>query len=332
MACFPELDPNLVKPDPDLARRVPYDLAMYYLALPLAQENGSVSVAMAHPENEAARATLHDLLRAKIVPLRGQSDTIRTAIKQVHQAKSPVSARILTWSANPDLAPVVRQTAVMVGNCLPTIVPVFDAGQVTLATVLSAAGAARPALTIIAPPPDQPVETLLRVASAPLVLIRGPFRSPRQVLVVVRGFASDDLLLELAAPVLRKVATRVVLLPLYDESAPALDQFLCADGPARQHLDGLLQRLDKEHIDAALRVRSGDPVSQVVTELRQGDYDLLVIAAEASGQFVARVLKAADRDKTHTDRPVFILKPTHDFQPRPGMESSENSQPGVSAR
>lgn len=332
MACFPELDLNLVKPDPELARRVPYDLAMYYLALPLAQENGSVSVAMAHPENAAARATLHDLLRAEIVPLRGQSDTIRTAIKQVHQAKSPASARILTWSGSPDLAPVVRQTAAMVGNCLPTAVPVFDAGQATLATVLSAAGAAHPTLTIIAPPPGQPVDALLRDANAPLVLIRGPFRTPRQVLVVVRGFASDDILLELAAPVLRKLAARVVLLPLYDESARALDQFLCVDGPARQHLEGLLQRLEDEHITAALRVRSGNPVSQVVTELRQGDYDLLVIAAEASGQFVARVLEAADREKTHTGRPVFILKPTHGFQHRPGTDTNENSQPGVSAR
>ncbi len=34
--------------------RVPHEMALYYMALPLAREDGEVSVAIAHPENAAA--------------------------------------------------------------------------------------------------------------------------------------------------------------------------------------------------------------------------------------------------------------------------------------
>ena len=313
MTCFPELDLTRVPPDPELARRVPYDLAMYYLAVPVAQENGSISVAMAHPENATARAILHDLLCADIVPLRGRSDTICTAIKQIHQPDSLARTHILTWSARPELAPVVRRTAVMIANCLPTAVPVSDAGCAAMPSVLSVAGETHPALTIIAPPVAHPMTDLLRDASTPLLLIRGSYRPLARVLVVVRGFASDSHLLELAAPVLHKLGAQIVLLPVNDRSERPMDHLLCGDGPARQHLESLLQILEKQQVDVSVHVRTGDPAAQIVAELRQGDYDLLAIAAEASGQFVAHILEGADRAAVCTDRPVFILKPVHEF-------------------
>jgi hypothetical protein len=41
----------------------------------------------------------------------------------------------------------------------------------------------------------------------------------------------------------------------------------------------------------------------------QGDYDLVVIAAEAHGQFVAEVLDQLDGQHLHTTRPILIIKP-----------------------
>ena len=92
-----------------------------------------------------------------------------------------------------------------------------------------------------------------------------------------------------------------------------MDHLLCGDGPARQHLESLLQILEKQQVDVSVHVRTGDPAAQIVAELRQGDYDLLAIAAEASGQFVAHILEGADHAAVCTDRPVFILKPVHEF-------------------
>ena len=139
MACFPELDLNLVKPDPELARQVPYDLAMYYLALPLAQENGSVSVAMAHPENTAAVATLQDLLHSAIVPLRSRSETIRTAIQQLHGRNGMPANRILAWSATPEYESAVRRTAGVFAAVQGASTSLLPTGQIEIDAALSTA-------------------------------------------------------------------------------------------------------------------------------------------------------------------------------------------------
>ena len=60
MAPYLQLDLNSVTIDAQLAHRVPYALSRYYLALPLGQDNGSVSVAMAYPGNAKARLADHD--------------------------------------------------------------------------------------------------------------------------------------------------------------------------------------------------------------------------------------------------------------------------------
>ncbi|MFN2134824.1 MAG: hypothetical protein ACK2UK_02655, partial [Candidatus Promineifilaceae bacterium] len=55
--------------DASLTQRVPYALSRYYMALPLGEENGSVSVAMSYPENVNAQHVLSHLLQARVVPV-----------------------------------------------------------------------------------------------------------------------------------------------------------------------------------------------------------------------------------------------------------------------
>ncbi len=78
--------------DKRLLAQLPQALALYYLALPLAVEEGKVSVAMAYPENETAVISLSHLLGKPVVP-------VRTAVQPLYQA-------ILSQYAPPALPPL----------------------------------------------------------------------------------------------------------------------------------------------------------------------------------------------------------------------------------
>lgn len=304
------LDLDEVPIDPELARRIPYSLAAYYLALPLAQENGRVSVALAHPENATALATLHDLLQVDIVPVRSRAEQIRAAIQRLHGFNGTPSNRFLTWSATPDHEPAVQQTAAGFAAVRDSATVLLHAGRVDMDVALAAARASQVCLMVLSPPAGQPAHEVLSRCSTPLVLVRGDFRPIRRVLVAARGYASDERVLDWLEPFVRTQAVEVVLLPLLSLTVLELEHLLGTDGPLKQHLDHLLLRLTGEHFSASLHMRPGDPADQIVSELSQHDYDLLVVAAESHGQFVSHVLERLQQQRVHQGRPVFILKPT----------------------
>ena len=310
MATYLELDIDEVTIDPDLVKQVPYGLAMYYLALPVGEENGQVSVALAHPENTTALATLGSVLQAEIVPVRGHSEAIRSTIQRLHGLNGTPANRILAWSATPERAPAVQRMAAVFAAAQGTAAAPLDAGAVELDVALTLAQAGQVALTVMSPRADQPLNDVVSRCATPLILVRGDHKPIERILVAIRGFASDDQLLDWLAPLARAQQARVALLPLLDSPMLELEDLLCIDGPAKRHLDHLLQRLTGENVSASLRIRPGDPVAQIVAELSQGDYDLLIIAAEAHGQFVTHVLDVLDQRAAHLNRPIFILKPT----------------------
>ena len=310
MSHYLELNLDEVTVDPELAKRVPYGLAMYYLALPLAQENDHVSVALAHPENTTALTTLRNLLQAEIVPVRSQSDKIRTALQRLHGLNGKQAQRVMMWSATPEHGPAVRQMAATFAKLHDTPAPVLDAGQVEIDVALAVAQESHATLVVLSLPPDRTLHDMVSRCSGSLVVVQGEYPPIKSILVAARGYASDDQLLDWLEPLVRQQRAQVTLFPLLGLPTLDLDDIFCGDGPAKRHLDHLLQRLTGEHMAASLRVRAGDPVAQVVAELREGAYDLLVIAAEGYGQFVTRVLAALQHQGVHQDRPIFILKPT----------------------
>lgn len=97
MASFFDLNLNTISIDAELAKQVPYALSSYYLALPLARENGRVSVIMAHPENAAALQTLGRLLDAHIVLVAGSATAIQTALAHIYHPDAAATP-VLAWS------------------------------------------------------------------------------------------------------------------------------------------------------------------------------------------------------------------------------------------
>jgi hypothetical protein len=86
---------------------------------------------------------------------------------------------------------------------------------------------------------------------------------------------------------------------------------LAGDSPAQQHLRGYLGRRDAAApaVRVAMRLSQGGPAQQIVNELATGRYGLLVIAAEAEGEFVWRVLSRVEAAGVWPDGYVLVIKP-----------------------
>lgn len=98
--------------DDALLARLPAGLADYYLALPLASEDGMISVAMAHPENKTAQTVLSAVLGGPIVAVRARSETMQATIRRYYQ-DPPHQLMVMTLPAGRPLAPFLQHAPLL---------------------------------------------------------------------------------------------------------------------------------------------------------------------------------------------------------------------------
>lgn len=303
------LDPDAVPIDLQLAQRVPYALSRYYMALPLAQDNGCVSVAMAYPDNAKARLVLGRLLKAQVVPVFTPAEALLPVLDRVYRPALPAQHVILAWHDEPQWATAVTATTAVLGDILHAPVLAHSASELGLEGLLALAAGGAYALLVLPLPDGMTLPVVLRRAATPLYFIQGEPQPIRRILVVLRGYASDERALDWLAPFAGRQQATVTLMPLANGAVLDLGQYHRPNAPAGQHLARCLQRLQAADIQVTLKFRHGRAVQQVVAEVSDAAYDLLVLAAEAEGDFVRQVITAVAQNGAHSGRPIFVLKP-----------------------
>jgi hypothetical protein len=133
----------------------------------------------------------------------------------------------------------------------------------------------------------------------------------RRILVALRGFSSDEYAMDWVTALARYTGAHMTLMPIFVSSVGHFGQTLNGNHPALAAMADCLRRFQVRDTLANLKLRQGNPVQQVADEFEQGDYDLLVIAAEGVGEFVGRVLAEVNRRPRCTQRPMLVLKPTY---------------------
>jgi hypothetical protein len=314
-----QLDLNAISIDASLAQRVPYALSRYYLALPLGEENGSVSVAMAYPENVNAHHVLGHLLQARVVPVFTPAELLLPVLEHIYHPCNEERHAILAWYDQARCDPVGsdqvgQETAVssavsMLSDALHVSATTYCTPEHSLEDVLHLAAGGQCELIVMPPPTHTRLSTILNQAAAPLFLVRGEQPSLRNILVVMRGFASDERVIDWLTALTWQQHVTVTLMPLFGKPGAHLHPYQSLDSPAAQHLDRCVQRSQADGITVTLKYRFGDAINQVVEEVAGSSYDLLILAAEAEGDFVSRVITAIDQHHAHHNRPIFILKP-----------------------
>ena len=314
MRAYPMLNMNDITPDPELVGQLPPALALYYLALPLAREVGQVSVALAHPENTTALAILSRLLGGAVVPVRGAAGAIRAILLSQQTVPAQPVAAILGWSPEPGWTPAVTAWTQLLAAALATSASVREPTQPTPNADLVAAAEERYRLMVLGLLPDASPAAILSRAAGPLLFVRSQeFRALRRILVALRGFSSDETMLEWVTALAQHTGASVTLLPLFSNVSPfgRLEPMLDGDSLTQAALGGYLRRFQAGETRTNLKLRQGSPLRQIADEYGQGDYDLLVIAAEGVGEFVSRVLAEIHQQAHGDHRPVLILKPSY---------------------
>jgi hypothetical protein len=299
MRIHPTLNIDDITPDPELVGQLPPNLALYYLAVPLGREDGQVSVALAHPENTTALAILSHLLGGAVVPVRGAAGSIRTMLQRLQPIQTESETACLGWSPDPAWTPIINAWTRLLAAALRSPVSVYEAARAIVPAgptpELAAVFADRYRLLVFPLPTGAPPDDLLSRATGPLLLVRDQavMDGLRRILVVLRGYSSDDHVLDWTTALVQHTGAAIILLPL---AGTVIDQ---------------LQRCQTASRQTYLRLRQGSPVEQIADEYEYGDHDLLVIAAEGTGAFVGRVLAEVSRRPRCAHRPLLVLKPVY---------------------
>jgi nucleotide-binding universal stress UspA family protein len=334
----PFIDLRHIAIDPALVHYLPPGLARYYEALPVAREGERVTVAMSHPENVTALAVLTQLFHADIVPIRTDGAAVRAALQELYAREATQPNGVLAWlpaATQPAWAARLRDYGLVDEG---TPLTLLDADTVDADALLAAARGGNYQLTLCALSAINAAlqSDLLREIHAPLWLVPAQPTPPRRILLVLRGFASDEVAIRWVTRLAHQQPTveikgdggnpsgasahqpptSVALLPIMGQGPWGALRYLQQGGNAQAHVGACAAQLAEADIQPTLTLQSGEPRQQVAQAVRQGGYDLMVVAAEGHGHFVGQLLADLEEKCTLPLGGVLVLKPSHEHAQR----------------
>ncbi len=337
------LNLNDLEADYRIAKRLPAELAYRYRALPLAENGGCITVAMANPEDREAQEAITVALGSPMYVVRASPEYIHRLIAKLWPEISQHPRQLLLCEfspqAEPDLQVYSQNLAASLGAQLHRI---EIADLQNLCAALHEGIAETQADLVICKIPEQPglerlikgsVESKLLNALPVSILFALQLRWPlKTILLVIRNEQIDDSAIDWTVNLAKHTHAAVTVLPLIvpvpamyrrletdQTSLAALLSTECALG--RQVRD-VARRLVEWEIDGTLRLRNEAPTWQINREINEGDYDLVVIAAERVGWL--RKLMSVELVYpllTWLERPILVTK-----QPSRRTESANDTR------
>jgi nucleotide-binding universal stress UspA family protein len=316
-----------------LARLLPRILAFRYHALPVAKDNGHITVAMADPDDKTACQAIATALGAELYAVQGDPTTIDKLLAEIWAEETKQTLHLLAYhQAGPitgELQLYARYLADLLGGQLSQCqagiesVPNFNdlAEQASFGHDL-----------VIFEESDQSLlERLLSGPTSCKVAEQAPSsvliaRSPRwplkKVLLVTRGQegvddAAVDWTVRLAQPS-KAIVNVLALVPATSAMCQRAMTFmphgpgdwLATDTPLGRQLRQIAKQLENWEIQGELRFRQGLPNRQIKGEVNEEAYDLVVVAADPSDWWLRRLLgELVNPLLRWIDRPVLIARP-----------------------
>ena len=309
MVTIPDL--TKIKLDPELLARVPLVLCRYHQVLPLAREDGRVSVAMVYPRNIAARDMLTSLLEAEIVSVQISEHALQEALQRL---------AALTSASTDDLphillhAPGIAATALLMR--LSSVVAAAVGGdcaciqspEISLAATLAVASASHSRLVAVPMMDAAAWEDLLQRTPTSLLLAATADAPVTQILVVLRGHGADMQALSWAVAIAVAESAHLTLLLLPDSPTTDLQSLLDPESQAGRHVAAAVKLVSSQGIEPRLRLRQGDCIRQIVEEVATHRYDMVALCAERHGEFTAAVMRQLASDAPRL-RALLLCKP-----------------------
>lgn len=315
-----------------VARRLAPVMACRYHALPVAEANGRITVAMADPDDPVAREAVVSALGAPAYVVRGNPAAIDALLAELWPGVLQRSPRLLVCTHSSPATDEVSAFALALGDLLDARIGHFNPKTGTkdpceaLAREVERSGYD----LVVWGEPEQSLSQ--RLLSGPaycqaieqvptsLLMVRRPRLPLGRLLLVIRGEDIDSLAMNwtvrLAQPSGAAVTVLAVVPPvpaMYDGWARmqvGLDALLTTDTALGQQMRRVGRCLVDWEVEGRLQLRQGEPQVQIQYEVAEGDYDLIVVATKSHdwwrrwlmGDQVRSLLRWADR-------PVLVAKP-----------------------
>ncbi len=322
-----------LKADPVLARRLPSELAWRCHALPLAEDNGRVTVAMADPDDAEARQAVVAALGPRSCVVRGSPLAIDARLTEIwgYEAPGVLKLGVCESAEHPrgELWDYARALGVLLGAHVKHLTAAVevdnqaglealthcdltffqDPGHPLLRRLLSQS----PAGGAIAPSQNATPFGIL-VAQRP----RWPLRS---ILLAICGDSTDDSAVTWAVRLARPSGAAVTALsvvppvPAMYRGLSRMEQSVAAllstDTALGRQMHRAARCLAEGKVDATVRLRQGAPDHQISREVLERDHDIVIMATRPC-RWLWRQLRGDPICSllSRLDRPVLLAEPT----------------------
>lgn len=329
--CTQHLSLDNLTVNPGLARRLPLELARRYHALPVAKDNGRITIAMANPDDPEGRRAIVAALGTTCYIVRGNQAAIDALVAEAWQEEAHHSLRLLVCTQVGPSGDKVKAYAQAIGDLLSAQVDRLDMPATASAALDALIGGVERTgydLAIFGGMDESLIERLLwgsvdrratEKVPASLLIARRPRWPLRRMLLLIRGEGADDAAVDWVVRLARPSGASATVLaivppvPAMYQGMPhmrqGLAELLAGDSALGHQMRGAGQRLADWKINSMLRLCQGPPDWVIHRELVEGDYDLVAVAAEHHhcwlrwllGELVAPMLRG-------TAQPVLIAK------------------------
>lgn len=296
MPMYPLLSLAQITIDAELARRLPRRLAYYHLALPIAQDEENITLAMAYPENRRVVEVIQSALGMPITLVRSHPDDIRRALDSLWaDERDTHHAVLMGWSATPNQHPALDHYAqsLTVALSLQENITISHADPATFITLVNEG---HPALAVCAVTDLETCRAFISSISTSLLLVRGTLTPPRAMLLALRGHTADQRALDWAIPLAQYYDAHITLLaaanPIHaGQGNPLMSdiaRLLVSEHPA--HVIEYGQMLASMNLRGRIKISDGALEAALARTLDESHYDCVVIATEHKGSFVQGIL------------------------------------------
>jgi nucleotide-binding universal stress UspA family protein len=327
-ACQPLILDDVVL-NPDLAGRIPHELACHYHSLPVAEANGQITVVMADPDNEKARQAIMAALGVIPRVVRGDQETIDTLLAEFWSEKDRQDLHFLVCTQEGQPENVCMYSRKLGTLLKANVVQRKLAGDwSTCSNQLNEAVGQDYDLVILGTQNKSFSERFLRQMTRGKILTRSstsfliackPRWPIKKMLLVVKGEQGDSPAVDWVTRIAQLCSATITILTIVPP-VPAmyfglrrlevgLTEILATNSALGRQLRWIAHRLVASGCEGNLRLRQGSPELEIRREVAEGDYDLTVVSAETSGWFsrflfgdlIGPILQT-------TDRPVLFAK------------------------
>ncbi len=310
MFMFPLLSLSHIEMDPELARRLPRRLAYYHLALPIAEDDDQVTIAMAYPENHRVVEVIQTALGTPVIPVRSHADDIRRVLDTVWQPQDDIERTgLVCWTLDETNASALYSYGEGIATAL-ALTQSLNAAPNTEAFI-EHIREPRPALVLCQTTEPKTHSDLLTHVSTSIMMLRGSYSPPKRILHVLRGHTPDKRTLDWVIPIAQHYDAQITLLVAATAVEPRRGNPLMSDfaslilpeHPA--HVMEYGQMLASMNLHGRIRVTNGLLEDGLQQTLEAEPYDLVAIATENNGKFVKSVLARL----SHNTSNFLVIKP-----------------------